>query len=159
MTLSPDQAFICSQLGVVPSAQNDVDLLFEEQGGDAPFSKWLDEQRASRPHWFAPQADASLEILHSVKAQGDHVRQHGEAATRALLKANGLTLGQIKPRPKEDGSALKGVTNPYSDAWRGTPEQRQIKIASLIRAMGTRKVAEIAAAAGRRIDGSPLTKR
>jgi hypothetical protein len=157
--MTPDQLFIAKQLGALPSAQPDIDLQFEAEGDDTPFSEWLEKQRAAKPHWFALEADAGLEVLYSVKAQGDHVREHGEAATRALLKANGLTLGQIKPRPKQDASTIKGQNNCYSDAWRGTPEQRQAKIASMIRSLGTKKVAEIAAAAGRRIDGSPLTKR
>lgn len=156
MSLTPDQLFISKQLGTVPTANDDIELLFEEEGGDAPFSKWLEDQRATRPHWFTIVADSALEVLYSLKAQADHVREHGEAQTRAVLNANSLTLGKIKPRPKQDASTLAPATNPYHPNFKG---DRQAKIASMIAGLGAKATAQIAAAAGKRIDGSPLGKR
>ncbi|MGY3584328.1 hypothetical protein ACVIGB_006614 [Bradyrhizobium sp. USDA 4341] len=155
--LTPDQTFICTQLGVVPSAHPDVELQFESAGSDASFADWLQKQRSDKSHWFKLEADDGLEILYSLKAQADHVRQHGEAQTRALLAANGLTLGKIKPRPSVDPAKLEASQNPWHSGFRG---DRHAKIASMIKSgMSMKAIAEIAAAAGRTISGDPIRSK
>ena len=158
MSLSPDQNFIAKQFNVLPSALPDIELQFEENGADASFSEWLESQRSAKPHWFTLAADDRLEILYSLKAQADAVRRDGEDQVRAILKANGLALGQIRKRPPAD-AAKPAPNNVFSDAFRGTDAERQAKIASMIKAMGAAKVAAIAASAGRRIDGTLLPKK
>jgi hypothetical protein len=149
---------IALALGLRKSALQDAMAQYPDDGATS-VSEWLPKMRSERPHWFELQTDGTEAALYSLKDQGAYIRQHGEGAAAELLAANGLKIGQIKQAPKPDAETIKGADNPYSDQSRLTPEERQKKIASMIRSMPTSAIASIAKAAGKKIDGTPLNKR
>ncbi len=118
------------------------------------------EMKTECAHYFAvPHVDTTEHAaFHSLSAQAAYCREHGEAATAELLKTEGLKLGQIKPPAKVDpAETFKGSTNPYSDAFKGTKEQREAAIARLINNRdGTALASQLARAANRSITGQKL---
>lgn len=107
-------------------------------------------------HYFqAPVADTvEHAAFYSLSAQGAYVREHGEAATRELLKTEGLKLGQVKPAPKAE---VTGSNNPYSPEFKGTEAQREARIQSLIKSSAT-LATQLAKAAGKTLTNQPLQK-
>jgi hypothetical protein len=142
-------------MGVREVALGDAWLQFESFDGSA--RDYFTARKADKAHWFdAPGADTvEHAAFHSLAAQGAYVREHGEAATVALLKTEGLKLGQIKAPAKVDGETIKGSNNPYSESFKGTAAEREARIASLIKS-GTSLAASLAKAAGKTIDNRPL---
>jgi hypothetical protein len=127
---------------------------------DGSAREFFEAMKTECPHYFnAPAADTTEHAaFHSLSAQGAYVREHGEAATRALLATEGLTLGRIKPQAKVDAAdKFKGSSNPYADNFAGSPAEREARIAALINNRdGTRLAAQLAKAAGKSITGQPL---
>jgi hypothetical protein len=76
------------------------------------------------------------------------------------LATEHLKLGQVKAPVKVDPLAkIKGVSNPYDDAWKGTEEARQAAIVALLASKdpdALRRVASFAKAGGRSISGQKL---
>jgi hypothetical protein len=157
MITQTDFEAICLAAGMKKSAI--VDALAQFPDDETPVTQWLPAQRAEKPHWFEQAADNKAPELYSLKAQAAHVIANGEAATRALMAANGMQLGQVKPAAKEDAETVTGARNPYSDKFHGTQAERQARIASLIKSGGTKLAASLAKSAGKKIDGSPLNKK
>jgi hypothetical protein len=176
---------------------NFVLMLYRELPDDCEDAdKWLAEVATVQwPEMFTPpEADADaaaaatdetptpteaddLAALTNKTQQGQYAKKFSQAALKALLDANGLTLGgpattaaalEAAGGVKQPGAEKKSndddsgdvrereCRNVYADGWNGTPEQRAAKIASMIRGLGTAKVAQIAAAQNKRIDGTPL---
>jgi hypothetical protein len=65
-----------------------------------------------------------------------------------------MKLGQVRQAPKAE---VTGSTNPYSDEFKGTPEQREARIQALIKSSAT-LAAQLAKAAGKTITNQPLRK-
>lgn len=152
-----DFAAIALVDGVREVALGDAWLRFADYKGSV--REFLKEIKPECPHyWAAPAADTpDNAALYSVKAQGDYVREHGEAAARSMLASEGLTLGKIRSAPKPDHS---GSNNPY-----GLPAsdpKRMEKIIALISSANpnsARLAASLAASAGCRIDGTKIPKQ
>jgi len=144
--------------GLREVALGDVIRQFPDDGITS-LAEWLESVRAEKPHWFAVVTDGTENeaVLTSLSAQGTYVREHGEAAARELLARNGLKLGEIKAPTKDEPP--KGANNPFDlKAWRGTPAEREARIASIIKSGGTRFAASLAKSAGVSITGQPLKK-
>jgi hypothetical protein len=92
----------------------------------------------------------------------------GELRYHALLKEWGTDAKRMLPgkRPgyaekseeKNDDGEMKGRNNPYSDNFDGTEEQRQARIASLLRTSGSKFVSSLAKSAGKTIANQPLRR-
>jgi hypothetical protein len=141
--------------GIREVAMQDVLLQFPNDGAQS-FAAWLASVKAERPHWFDIVTDGTEAALFSLKAQGEHVKANGEAATRELLAKHGLKLGQVKSPATDDDTTIKGAANPFSKAYRGPPDEREARIASIIKSGGTRLAASLAKSAGVSITGQPL---
>jgi hypothetical protein len=113
------------------------------------------DRKTRCPHRYTqpkPEPLTDHAALYSLAEQAAYVKEHGEAATRELLANFGVKLGELKPkRPVE----IAGSNNPYSDDFKGTEEERQARIRSLL-ASGTRLPTSLAKAAGKSITGQPL---
>ena len=142
-------------MGMREVAMQDAWLQFATFDGSA--REFFAARKQDKPHWFAAPAADTVEhaVFYSLSAQGAYVRERGEAALRELLKTEGLSPGKIKATPKAD--ATTGENNPYSDTFRGTPEQREARIASLIKSSAT-LAGQLAKAAGKTITNQPLQK-
>jgi hypothetical protein len=125
---------------------------------DGPMRSFFKERKVTQPHRynsFAPSADnAEHAAFFSLAAQGAHVKEFGEQATRELLATENLRLGQIKKPVAK--SEIADSTNPFSDKFSGTPAQKEARIASLINSDGGKFAAQLAKAAGKTITGGPL---
>ncbi len=125
-----------------------------------PFVTYLRRIKPEKPHWFAaPVADTPDEAaLYKVEAQAQYAREHGAAALISLLSSNGLSPGKVLPPVKSDpADAIKGANNPYSDNFKGTPAEREAKIAALINNRnGTALATQLARAAGKTLTGQKL---
>jgi hypothetical protein len=123
-----------------------------------PFVRYLRRVKPDKPHWYAvPAVDTPDEAaLHSVDAQVRYVKAHSEAELISLLASNGLKPSQTKAPAKVDAEKIPGATNPYSDQWRGTEEQRNARITSLIKSGGTALAASLARSAGKTIMNQKL---
>lgn len=137
-------------------ALGDAWLAFASYDGSA--RDFFTGMKTEKAHWFNAAADTSFNnpIYTSLSAQGQHAREFGAEATAHLLASAGLKLGQIRPPAKEDGDTVKGANNPYSDTFKGTPAEREARIASLLKTGGTRLAASLAKAAGKTITGQKL---
>jgi hypothetical protein len=126
---------------------------------DGTVTEFLDESEKERPHWFAAPGTDTTEhaALYSLSEQAAYLKANGEGATRALLAAEGLKLGQIKPVKVDAADSVKGSSNPYSPEFRGTEKEREARIASLINNReGTKLAASLARAQNKSITGQPL---
>jgi hypothetical protein len=124
---------------------------------DGSAREFFEAMKTECPHYFNAAADTEHAALYSLSAQGAHVKEHGEAATRALLAAEGLKLGQIKPVKVDAADRVKGSSNPYSPEFRGTEKEREARIAGLINNReGTKLAASLARAQNKSITGQPL---
>jgi hypothetical protein len=140
---------------------------------------------STRPHWLIPPEVVEKSDQTWTTGGPEGLRLRGERwkelravmrtdalATAALAeegKCYGLTATEIastkaghapgsKPSD-EEVAGLKGLNNPYSRNWqKGDEAARQEAINELIRRLGTKAAAGIAASAGRTIDGRPLRK-
>lgn len=123
------------------------------------FREWFYSVKDSKAHWIEPKPTEAGDECHSIKAQADYVRKHGADATAAHLAKFGLTLGIVKKKPAASsgtsGHETDATTNPWSDKFKGSDEQRMKRRLSIIR-MSTKTASEMARAQGRRIDGGPL---
>ena len=107
--------------GVREVALNDLFANF--QGHDGSVREFLKEIKPSRPHcWTATQVAGTPDeaALYSLEAQGAYLKANGEPATRALLAAEGLKLGQIRKAAKVDHA----TNNPYAPAKPGEDMRR-----------------------------------
>ena len=125
---------------------------------DTSMRDFKKEMLTECPHYFAAPAADTVEhtAFYSLAAQAAHVKEFGEAATAELLRTEGLTLGRIKPAKADSAENIPGAKNPYSDQFKGTEEQRQARISSLIKQGGTKLAASLARSSNKTIDGRPL---
>ncbi|UGA43741.1 hypothetical protein HU230_0036760 [Bradyrhizobium quebecense] len=137
--------------------------------------EYVEHLVSTRPHWLVPAVETSEDVDNvwtsgSLTKQGERFRElrrflgNDKAANAALAEeaalygtTPGSTKPGVKPGPVDEKAKAKAdqANNAYSPAFKG---DRSAKIASMIKGMGAKTVAEIAAAAGCRIDGSPLRK-
>lgn len=157
MISEADFKTICIGAGIRKEALPDAWLAYEEAGNDKPVTEWIEAARKPSPHWFAAITDGTERALFGLAAQGEYVREHGEAAARKFLAGHGLKLGEIKRPPKDEPAKTKGTDNPWSDACKLSPADREAKMASIIR-QGTKFAASMAASAGKTITGGPLRR-
>jgi hypothetical protein len=156
------------QAGHKQGALNDAWADFSGIGGyaargpyDGPMVNFFKERKVTasfRYHDYAPAADnPEHACLFSLKAQGEHVREFGEAATRELLASQGLKLGMIKKVEKDDPD--DSANNPYDDNFlkSHTPAQREDRIKSLIKSNAT-LATRLAKKGGKTVTGQPLQK-
>lgn len=143
-------------MGVREVALGDAWLQFASFDGSA--RDFFTARKPDKGHWFdAPAADTvEHAAFHSLAEQGKYLTEHGEAATVALLKTEGLKLGQVKPPAKEDAEKIPGANNPYHQNFKGSEIERNARIASLIKSGGTSLASSLARAANRTIDNKPL---
>jgi hypothetical protein len=126
-----------------------------------PFVTYLKRIKPEKPHcWSAPAAETVEEAaLYNLDAQGEYLKKHGLEATRSLLTTEGLRIGQIKPSIKVDPAKIPGETNPWSPNFKCKNEaERQARIESIIRGLGAKAAAGMAAACGKTLTGRPLRK-
>jgi hypothetical protein len=148
------------KLPVREVALDDLWMVFATYDGTA--KAFFDEQETARPHAFAVTVDpeSENEIFTNVGKQAEYCREHGEVETARLLATAGLKLGQVRAPAKVDPLAnVKGVSNPYDNAWKGTEEARQKAIVALLASKdpdALRRVASLAKAGGRSISGQKL---
>jgi hypothetical protein len=141
--------------------------------------QYLEHLISTRPHWIVPavlqDAEDDTWTSGSLAKQGQRWKDlraflgNDKAADATLAEEAarfgtkpGSTVPGVRPGeepPKKDTSNLPPSSNPYSDACRLSADERIARINSMIRAMGTKAVNGIAAAAGKKIDGSPLKRR
>jgi hypothetical protein len=138
--------------GVREVAFEDAWMLFSDYEGSA--GQFFKDHKEDRPHWYAANEVSDHAALYSIDEQAKYVREHGEAAARELLASFELKLGQVKHKPKEAGD---GSTNPYSEKFAGTPEQREARIASLIKSSAG-LATQLARSAGKTITNQPLRR-
>lgn len=152
--LEDDFRAIGLSMGVREVALGDAWQLFASFDGSA--RDFFKEHKTDKGHWFdAPAADTvEHAAFHSLAEQGKYLTERGEAATRELLATEGLKLGQVKPPAKVDADKLSN--NPYADNFKGTPAEKNARIASLIKSGGTSLAASLARAAGKTITGENL---
>jgi hypothetical protein len=118
------------------------------------FFKARKETHPHRYHSFVPAADsAEVAATTSLAGQAAHVKEFGADATRELLASFGMKLGQIRAPAKADPA--KGENNPYSPEFKGTPEQREARIQSLIKSSAT-LAASLAKSCGCTITGQKI---
>jgi len=158
-----DVTFICNGHRVHPSAIADVKARYGYEQVDEPLSVWLPKQRETSPHWFIPEPkepsdeDEDAAVFTSADAQAAYIREHGRDALAAKLAERGMKIGQVAKRePKPVADAAKPSTNPWSDTWRGTPEQRQAAQLRVITTGGAKLASQLAKAGGKTITGQPL---
>jgi hypothetical protein len=133
---------------------------FKEAELDGKLAEW----KATPNHHFfiGTAADLDAEAVaafgpeRTLKAQGEFVREHGEAKAAEVAALFGTKLGgkpgktpdAFKPtKPSDPNAGLpKGATNPFSkESW------SLAKQGSLLKAVGPEKCAQIAAAVGCKI--------
>jgi hypothetical protein len=154
-----DMRALARQQGVREVAFQDCILGYDDT---EPFVTYLKRIKPEKPHWWnAPEVETvENKIFYSLAAQSEYVKAHGEKATADLLATEHLKLGQVKAPVKVDPLAkIKGVSNPYDDAWKGTEEARQAAIVALLASKdpdALRRVASLAKAGGRSISGQKL---
>jgi hypothetical protein len=136
--------------GVREVAFEDAWMLFSDYEGSA--AQFFKEHKEDRPHWYAANEVTDHAALYSLDEQAKYFREHGEAATRELLASFELKLGQVKPKPKAE---VTGSNNPYADDFKGTPEEREARIASLIKSGGP-LAASLARSAGKTLTGQKI---
>lgn len=139
---------------------------------------YLDVLLSTRPHWAVPAVlvDAADEtwLSGSLTKQGARWRElkaylgSDKAADEAMAEEAaryGVTPGSTKkgivPGSESDDKDNKqkaGGSNPWSDKWTLSEQAREEKIASIIRGLGTKAAASMAASAGTTI-GRPLRKK
>lgn len=144
-------------MGMREVAMQDAWAQFAVYDGTA--RDFFKEKREDKPHWYAAPAADSVghTAFYSLAAQGAYAKEHGVDATRELLATEGLKLGQVKAPAKADpADAIKGAENPYSDAFKGTPAERDARISSLLKSGGSRLVASLAKSAGKTVTNQPL---
>jgi hypothetical protein len=154
-----DMRTMCLHEGALDTVGTLRDII-DSYSGDGAFIEHIRQSKIDRPQCFnAVAADTSGDhaAFYSLTAQAAHVREHGEAATRALLADAGLKLGQLlKEQAKDSADTIKGANNPYSDSFKGTPAEREARIASLIKSGGAKLAASLAASAGKTLTNQPL---
>jgi hypothetical protein len=125
---------------------------------DGTATDFFKSHREDKPHWYGAKVDNSAEHpeFYSIKAQGEHVKAHGEASCISLLATAGLKLGGTIKAPAEDADNVSN--NPYHDDFLKTHtlEQREVRIASLIKSGGSALVNQLAFKAGKSVLGTPL---
>jgi hypothetical protein len=148
-----DMTEMCRHNGALPGGPTrDIVDSFD---GQTSFIEHIAQSKIDRPHCFGAEPveqPKNHPATTNLTAQAAHLKEHCEAATRALLSDAGLKLGQIKPAAKDDGE-IAASNNPYSDGFKG---DREARIASIIKSGGTRLAASLAKSAGKTIDGRPL---
>lgn len=158
--LDSDIRSLALSRGVREVAFDDVILQFPNDD-ETSFTDWLAKMKPDRPHWFkatqSSLADDAPELF-SIDAQGRYAKANGTEALVELLAANNLRPGEVLKAPKPDGS-VKGASNPWSREFRGTDDERQAKMATLIRSLGTKACAGMAASAGVTLGMMPLRKK
>jgi hypothetical protein len=157
MIFSDDQFAILRMHGVREPAWQDVEAQFDD--AVESLTQFLRRTKADKPHWYAAIADeaANEAAVFDLTAQGAYTKEHGIEATRSMLSKHGLKLGQVKQAQKVAAGDIAGQNNPYSDQFKGDAAARQARIASLLKSGSTKLCASLAKAAGKRIDGSPLS--
>ena len=122
--------------------------------------EYHEAKRDSRPHWYGEVSSSPIDdVLTNLTAQGAWVREVGIHAAADVLKRHGLRPGQVFTVSAADKKAAQvGENNPYANNFRGTEEQRQARIASLIKSGGTKLATSLAASAGKTITGAPLRR-
>jgi hypothetical protein len=141
--------------------------------------QYLDHMISTRPHWEVPAT--VVDAADDTWTSGDLTKQGkrwnelkrflgSDAATNAAINAEaalyGTKMGSTKKgtKPgdkKSDGDAdLKsaGPNNPWSEKYRGTPQEADAEKARLIRTLGTKGAASIAKAAGYTVLGAKIAK-
>jgi hypothetical protein len=157
--LNDDFDALATAAGVLPYASLREDAFAQFVHFNGSVSDFFKARREDKAHWFElPKPDASEHAaLHSLTAQGQYAREHGQAALEQLLGSAGLKLGQIKAAPKND-AVPDNSTNPYSPKFHGTPAEREAAINGLIRRLGTAKATTYAHGQGYQVDGRPLAR-
>jgi hypothetical protein len=152
--LNDDFEMIADQMGVlpIPSLREDAWNQFVHFNGSV--SDFFKARKQDKPHWFAAPAVESAEhkILFSVEEQNNYAREHGVEEVRKILAAENLKIGQTKPAPKEE---ITESTNPYSDAFVGTAEQKEAALSKLLRTQPT-LAASLAKSQGKQVTGQLL---
>jgi hypothetical protein len=148
-----DTEEMCRNNGALPgSPTRDIVDSFD---GATSFIEHIQKSKIDRPHCFSAEPveqPKNHPATTNLTAQAAYFKEHGEAATLALLSDAGLKLGQIKPAAKDDGE-MAASNNPYSDGFKG---DREARIASIIKSGGTRLASSLAKSAGKTIDNKPL---
>jgi hypothetical protein len=137
--------------GGKPSAIADAWPAYENVGGSV--AQFLDARENSRPHEFDTETTEGPPIeCFSPDAQAAYARKYSHGELVALLAKFKLEPGQVLPgKPyAPNGSKLHHSKNPYHATFRG---DRAAKIAELMRVMGHKAVAGMAAANNRRTLG------
>ena len=148
------------KLPVREVALDDLWMVFATYDGTA--SAFFDEQETVRPYCYGAAAggESENEIFTDIGKQAAFCAEHGELETARELSKVGLKLGHVRPPKKVDPLAnVKGVSNPYDDAWKGTEEARQKAIVALLASKdpdALRRVSSLAKAGGRSISGQKL---
>jgi hypothetical protein len=155
----------CAAAGVRIECLEDVITRYRAgQFNEAELDGKLAEWRGTPGHHFfsGTAADLDAEAVaafgeqRTLKAQGEFLREHGEAKAAEIAAQFGTALGgkpgktpdAFKPKKPNDPNAglPKGTTNPFSkDGW------SLAKQGSLLKAVGIEKTAQIAAAVGAKI--------
>jgi hypothetical protein len=139
--------------------------------------EWVSARRKSNPNDYADYApDDPEQTLHvtieeacltpSPKSVGRLFTLVGETRAKEILKTWDCDWVRMLPgkRPgyaeKKEPTAPQSSSNPYSDNFKGTPEERQQKIGSLIsQGIGPNSLAaKLAASAGCSITGAKLVR-
>jgi hypothetical protein len=129
--------------------------------------EWIAKEKERHPHRFKGFTSANDDLLRrafvdgNITAQGKVVEDFcgGDLARANEIAARfGSRVGQSKPGtdPDAKAAAAKGENNPWSASYKGADaEAERIR---LIRVLGTKSCASMAASAGTDIAGRPLRK-
>lgn len=156
--------------GVVPSAVAElveIDTWAERflVAGKTP-DEFIADLVKTRPH-IMPEKLSTDEIARarvafaSLKGQGDYVKANGQAAAEKMALALGTKLGTIsktaEPVQRTDARATRDDATKSENPFKRDPPDPN-EIAQLIKRIGTRAVAGLAAAAGKTIGGTDMRK-
>ena len=162
----------CAAAGVRIECLEDVIRRFRAgQFKEAELDGRLAEWKATPNHHFfiGTAADLDAEAVaafgpeRTLKAQGEFVREHGEAKATEIAALFGTKLGgkpgktpeTFKPKKKkpDDPGLPKGTTNPWAAEYWSVTRQGQIA-----KALGVEKAAQIARAAGSHVGATRPAK-
>lgn len=110
---------------------------------------------------LAQQAAAEAEFTQDDKGRwrvADIDQKPGEWLDEMLATHPSWNTGRSIEGKNFKSNAPAGVTNPYHDSYKASPEVRQQRIVHLIKTLGPNKAAALARAAGKTIAGTPLLK-